>query len=176
MVAVGGMTMPYTEPGGNIIATVKGENGKKNIVIMEAIPHKSRGKCRADGMPVGGRCSLQLTDDGAMWIMQEMAKGADIDDLAGEIGVDTATLYNSRNGPKVRRAVKEGRDKCNNRLRKAQVTSALNGNSTMLIWLGKNRLGQTDRPIDESQILVSPLDEFAKEMDRYRRAEKDGSD
>jgi hypothetical protein len=30
------------------------------------------------------------------------------------------------------------------RLRQAQVKSALGGNSTMLIWLGKQMLGQTD--------------------------------
>lgn len=168
--------MPYTEPGGNIVATIKDEGGKRNIIIMEAIPHKSKGKLREDGRGVGGRCSLQLTDDGAKWISSEMAKGANIDDLAGEIGVDIATLYNTRNGSKVKSAVKDGQARCNNRLRKAQVTAALNGNATMLVWLGKNRLGQSDRPVDESEILVSPLDEFAREMDRYRRSEKDGSD
>ena len=33
-------------------------------------------------------------------------------------------------------------------LRQAQIRLAMNGNATMLIWLGKNILGQSDNPID----------------------------
>ena len=50
----------------------------------------------------------------------------------------------------------KGRANLKKRLRKAQLDSALSGNSTMLIWLGKQMLGQVDkqeiehiRPIDE---------------------------
>ena len=35
------------------------------------------------------------------------------------------------------------------RLRKAQLEAALNGNTSMLIWLGKNLLGQSDQPVTE---------------------------
>ena len=41
-------------------------------------------------------------------------------------------------------------------LRKAQIKSALEGNSAMLIWLGKNMLGQSDngeRDSDDKQVL-----------------------
>ena len=40
---------------------------------------------------------------------------------------------------------KKGQEVCNSRLRSKQVERALAGSDTMLIWLGKNRLGQTDR-------------------------------
>ena len=50
----------------------------------------------------------------------------------------------------------KGRANLKKRLRKAQLDSALSGNSTMLIWLGKQMLGQVDkaeiehiRPIEE---------------------------
>lgn len=33
-------------------------------------------------------------------------------------------------------------------LRRKQIEVALDGNPNMLIWLGKNLLGQTDRPVD----------------------------
>jgi hypothetical protein len=33
-------------------------------------------------------------------------------------------------------------------LRQAQIRLAMSGNATMLIWLGKNILGQSDNPID----------------------------
>ena len=35
------------------------------------------------------------------------------------------------------------------RLRRAQLRLAMEGNVTMLIWLGKQYLGQTDRPVAE---------------------------
>ena len=41
--------------------------------------------------------------------------------------------------------LKEGRASLRTRLRKAQVDSALAGNTTMLIWLGKQYLAQRDR-------------------------------
>lgn len=158
--------MPVTTPEGDIVATVKTGDGKRTIVLLRSVPHKSKGKKRADGMPVGGRNALELTDDGAEWIASEMATGADVDDLAGELCVEIATLYNSRNGTKMKRAVKEGTNRCNNRLRKAQVSAALNGNATMLVWLGKNRLGQSDSPRSEGN---PALTAFAEDMVKAAR-------
>ena len=50
----------------------------------------------------------------------------------------------------------KGRANLKKRLRKAQLDAALSGNPTMLVWLGKQMLDQTDkqeiehvRPIDE---------------------------
>ena len=40
--------------------------------------------------------------------------------------------------------VAKGRAETRQRLRSAQIKLALSGNATMLIWLGKNMLGQTD--------------------------------
>jgi len=46
------------------------------------------------------------------------------------------------------------------RLRKKQLEVALNGDKTMLIWLGRNMLGQTENPIsDESTQILPWLDE-----------------
>ncbi len=39
----------------------------------------------------------------------------------------------------------EGKSRCKAKLRKKQVDMALAGNVTMLIWLGKNMMGQTDK-------------------------------
>ncbi len=49
----------------------------------------------------------------------------------------------------------KGRLALNQSLRRAQLQVALGGNPTMLIWLGRNLLGQTENPIDveSSQIL-----------------------
>jgi len=51
--------------------------------------------------------------------------------------------------------IKKGRIETKQRLRKAQLKMALNGDRTMLIWLGKNILGQSENPlqVDDSQVL-----------------------
>lgn len=42
--------------------------------------------------------------------------------------------------------IQQGREQTKQRLRQAQLRAAMNGNVTMLIWLGKQMLGQTDQP------------------------------
>ena len=44
--------------------------------------------------------------------------------------------------------IAKGRSETKQSLRRAQIALALKGNATMLIWLGKNMLGQSDNPID----------------------------
>jgi hypothetical protein len=42
----------------------------------------------------------------------------------------------------------KGKLALNQSLRQAQIRLALSGNATMLIWLGKNILGQSENPVD----------------------------
>lgn len=42
----------------------------------------------------------------------------------------------------------KGRESLKQSLRQAQIRLALSGNATMLIWLGKNILGQSESPLD----------------------------
>jgi hypothetical protein len=42
----------------------------------------------------------------------------------------------------------KGKLALNQSLRQAQIRLALSGNATLLIWLGKNILGQSDNPVD----------------------------
>lgn len=44
--------------------------------------------------------------------------------------------------------IAKGREQLKHSLRKAQIKLALSGNATMLIWLGKNILGQSESPVD----------------------------
>lgn len=50
----------------------------------------------------------------------------------------------------------KGREALKQSLRRAQIEVALGGNSTMLIWLGKNILGQSDNPVDLDKPTVLP--------------------
>jgi hypothetical protein len=44
--------------------------------------------------------------------------------------------------------IAKGRAELKRRLRAAQIKTAMGGNASMLIWLGKNILGQSDNPQD----------------------------
>lgn len=55
--------------------------------------------------------------------------------------IDTNTLRYNFSG-----VIAKGREDLKQSLRQAQIKLALNGNATMLIWLGKNMLGQSDNP------------------------------
>lgn len=64
-------------------------------------------------------------------------------DVANFFGIDENTLrYNFSD------YLIKGREELKVSLRRAQLKLALGGNATMLIWLGKNILGQTDNPVN----------------------------
>lgn len=102
-----------------------------------------------------------LTEDGAKYVTKQARSGCIAEEIASMLGVDYDTLTNDVNGFLFRSAYKKGYDECNNRLRKAQVQSALDGNSTMQIWLGKARLNQSDK----SEVVADDsLERFAEIM------------
>jgi len=58
--------------------------------------------------------------------------------------------------------IQKGREKGKGRLRQKQVEVALGGNTTMLIWLGKQYLGQADTPINTDPTEENGLTEYLK--------------
>jgi AraC-like DNA-binding protein len=96
-------------------------------------------------------------------------------DIAEWFGVSESTLrYNFSF------ELTKGRHQLKTSLRQAQLKTALTGNATLLIWLGKNILGQTDSPQsvddkvlpwnddDEKEELIEELNE---ELDNLNAAE-----
>lgn len=60
--------------------------------------------------------------------------------------------------------ITKGRLDTKQRLRAAQLKMALNGDRTLLIWLGKNILGQSESPVSAQNTQVLPwLDDKAEE-------------
>jgi len=60
--------------------------------------------------------------------------------------------------------ITKGRLDTKQRLRAAQLKLALNGDRTLLIWLGKNILGQSESPISNESTQVLPwLEDKAEE-------------
>lgn len=71
------------------------------------------------------------------------AMGCSDREIATWFDVDDNTLrYNFKD------IIAKGREELKHNLRRAQIKLALNGNATMLIWLGKNILGQSENPLD----------------------------
>lgn len=66
--------------------------------------------------------------------------GCTDEDIAAVAGCSRSTVQRTFDAQ-----LKEGRASLRTRLRKAQVDSAMAGNTTMLIWLGKQYLGQRDK-------------------------------
>lgn len=72
--------------------------------------------------------------------------GCSVVEMADWFGVSQSTLkYNFGE------YIKKGKEHIKNRLRDAQIKLALNGNAAMLIWLGKNMLGQSDTPVNTAE-------------------------
>lgn len=78
------------------------------------------------------------------------AIGCTHEEIASVVGCSTDTL--------VRRfldVIEEGRSQGKSSLRRKQWEMAINGNVTMLVWLGKQYLGQTDK-----QALTNESEEY----------------
>jgi hypothetical protein len=66
-----------------------------------------------------------------------------ISEMSEWFGVDDSTLnYNFK------QEIAKGKHNLHTSLRQAQIRLALSGNATMLIWLGKNILGQSESPYE----------------------------
>jgi hypothetical protein len=93
------------------------------------------------GIPVGRDkvvvCPTEVKDLAAI--------GCTNRDIANWFDINEDTLvYNFKS------ELVKGREDLKVSLRRAQLKLALSGNATMLIWLGKNLLGQSDNPVDSA--------------------------
>ena len=87
-------------------------------------------------------------------------------EIADWFGIDGNTLrYNFS------AELTKGRIALNMSLRRAQINTALAGNPTMLVWCGKQYLGQSDAPIDTDANQILPW-----VQDRVEREYEDNTD
>lgn len=90
-------------------------------------------------------------------------------EIAEIVGVHESTL--SRN-PEFRKVYKRARERGKASLRRMQWKAAERGKVAILIWLGKQYLGQRDDPVDEDEDGLDELSRFIEDM----RSERDESD
>lgn len=68
-------------------------------------------------------------------------------EMAAVVGCNESTLTR-----RFAQVIKEGREVGKSSLKRAQYKAAMNGNPTMLIWLGKQHLEQKDQPMFNQSI------------------------
>ena len=130
----------------------------------------------------GGGPRKVVTEDGECYIEWMARKGCVLEEIAEEMGVHRNTLSAPHNKERTQRAYDKGYAECNNRLRRAQVSHAIDGNAQLLIWLGKTRLGQRDesavevtlRKDKDSITYDEALEWVARDMDLHRDDERAG--
>ncbi len=86
-------------------------------------------------------------------------------EMAAVIGCSSDTLER-----RFAAIIKEGREKGRMSLKRKQFQAAMSGNTTMLIWLGKQLLGQTDK-VENTHGLKDPYQHMTEEQ-LFREQEK----
>ena len=82
-------------------------------------------------------------------LVEELAAiGSTDDEIAAVLRVSTDTIGRRKKNPAFLEALEAGRGRGRVTLRRLQWQSASTGNTTMLVWLGKQMLGQRDKRED----------------------------
>jgi hypothetical protein len=99
------------------------------------------------------------------------AIGCNNKEISAWFGIDDSTLsYNFK------QELEKGRANLKQSLRRAQLKLALTGNAVMLIWLGKNILGQTDSPQTTAAEVLPFTDDELDEIKEDLKEELDELD
>lgn len=103
--------------------------------------HKKTNKqtSEANGTKLG-RPQFQVTKDLEHQVESLAAMGASEDSICDFLGFDRNTLEKYFSA-----TLKNGKSRVSNRLRMMQLKKAYTGNTGMLIWLGKQMLGQSEK-------------------------------
>ncbi len=106
------------------------------------------GTVEKPGLIVGRGANRRVVPPDEVWKLA--ALGCTLEEMSDWFGVKPDTMkYNFAD------YIAKGRAELKRRLRAAQIRTAMDGNATMLVWLGKNILGQSDAPTnnDDNQPL-----------------------
>jgi hypothetical protein len=102
------------------------------------------GEVTKEGLIVGRGANKKVVPPDEVWKLA--ALGCTIEEMADWFQIPRETLkYNFSD------YIAKGRSELKRRLRAAQIKTAMAGNATLLIWLGKNILGQQDNPTNSEE-------------------------
>lgn len=92
------------------------------------------------------RPKLEVTPQMLMAVTHIAERQCPDEEIAAYLGISYSTFKRrKREDPELSEAVELGRDTGKQKLRNVQWESAMGGDRTMMIWLGKQYLGQSDK-------------------------------
>lgn len=98
--------------------------------------------------------------------------GATMEEIAAVLGVSSQWIVNEREAnPAMALAMEQGYSEMKVSLRRTQIELASSGNATMLIWLGKQYLGQSDKQVVDNNTTINITVQRA--MDELRNIPKE---
>lgn len=101
----------------------------------------------------GGRPKIEIDEE----LLYKLAViHCTMSEMVDIIGVSEDTLKRRFAG-----IIDKGKAEGKQRLRRKQMEVAMSGNPTMLIWLGKNMLGQSDSPVSDDDKSILPWSDDA---------------
>jgi hypothetical protein len=107
------------------------------------------GEVTRKGLVIGRGKSQRVVPPDEVYKLATM--GCPDREIAEWFGVNEDTLrYNFKS------YLTKARAHLKQRLRQAQLRTAIEGNPTMLVWLGKNMLGQSDTPVNTDDVKPLP--------------------
>ena len=111
--------------------------------------HPRTGDLDVEGIWVGTGKTRKLINPEIVWVMAEV--GCPDSEIAEWLGITESTFKFNFSGyaSKARLQLKQ-------KLRRAQIQTALSGQPTMLVWLGKNILSQSDNPMSNPELQPLP--------------------
>jgi hypothetical protein len=116
-----------------------------------------------------GRPRKILSEEGIKLVSRMASYMCTEEEIAGCLEMSLDTLHNDDNKELFRSAIEKGKANGKESLRRKQYQVGMKGNSSMLIWLGKQWLGQTDKI--EQSVGVSDGRQSLKD---YMEATKNG--
>ena len=144
-------------------------------------PAKSKAKPKKNGpgKGEGGRPKIEFTPDQITQVFKLAKLHCTHEEIAGvmSISIDTVRDRIRDEGSDFSKAYIKGREMGRRSLRRAQFKYALAGSHSLLIFLGKNLLGQKDKmdmDVDLSSYEQSVLDLREREAEIIRNARNEG--
>ena len=92
------------------------------------------------------------------------------EEIASFMGVTVETLLNNKNKSSFLEYKKRGLERGKATLRRKQFELAMKGNCTMLIWLGRNYLNQSENNIDDDAKTTEALEKVTDAIKQLRES------
>lgn len=125
-----------------------------------------------DKVQTKGRPKFVLNDRGKKMIEDLATILCTDEEIASVMGTNIEILQNDANYDTFMELKKRGRDKGKSSLRRKQFEVAMKGNATMLIWLGRNYLNQTDNIGDDTDDVTKALDKVTMAIEKVRQSDE----